>query len=318
MYRHTGALTDGHESGNDIIGIPVLEGDHLPVGVRGNAAHVVVDGGQHRNGFLCDIHAGENLRGFGNSRKTLLYDIGSEMFEVQEDMVLLGTNSTAFAHFQRHGAADHIAAGKIFGVRCVTFHEPLTFGVRQIPAFPARTLRDQATGTIDPGRVKLHELHILQGKAGGQRHAVSIAGAGVGGGAGEIGTPIATGGEHGHMRAKTVNGAVFQAPGDHTAASAFFIHDQVEREVLDKKLGLVLEALLIKGVQNRMPGAIGGGAGALGTAFTEMRRHATEGTLINFPFLGAREGHAEVLELDDRVGCLAAHVLDGILIAEPV
>src|SRR5690606_10286307 len=53
-------------------------------------------------------------------------------------------------------------------------------------------------------------------------------------------------------------------------------------------------------------------------ALAEMRRHAAERPLIDSAILGARERHAVVLELDHRGGRLAAHVLDRVLVAEPV
>ena len=45
---------------------------------------------------------------------------------------------------------------------------------------------------------------------------------------------------------------------------------------------------------------------------------AAERPLIDLPDLGARERHAEMLELDDRRDRLAAHVFDRVLVAEPV
>ena len=56
--------------------------------------------------------------------------------------------------------------------------------------------------------------------------------------------------------------AVLQAPGDDAAADALIVHDQVEREIFDEELDVVLQALLIQRVQDRVAGAVGGGAGA--------------------------------------------------------
>ena len=39
-------------------------------------------------------------------------------------------------------------------------------------------------------------------------------------------------------------------------------HDEIEREIFDKELGAVAEALLVEGVQQRVPGAVGSGTGA--------------------------------------------------------
>ncbi len=68
-----------------------------------------------------------------------------------------------------------------------------------------------------------------------------------------------------------------------------------------------------------MAGAIGGGARALRRrAFAVLRRHAAERALVDLAVLGARERHAVVLHLVHGGGGVAAQVLDGVLVAEPV
>ena len=78
------------------------------------------------------------------------------------------------------------------------------------------------------------------------------------------------------------------------------------------------QRLTVKRVQDRMACAVGSGAGTLGRAFAEIRRHAAEGALIDFAFFGARKRHAEMLKLIYRFWRMAAEILDRILIAEPV
>ena len=119
------------------------------------------------------------------------------------------------------------------------------------------------------------------------------------------------------MRAVAVQLAFGEVERDHAAALAV-LHDQVEREVLDEERRLVLERLLVQRVQHRMPGAVRRGAGALRGALAVVGRHAAERPLVDAPVLGARERHPVVLQLDDRAGRLLAHVLDRILVAEPV
>lgn len=43
-----------------------------------------------------------------------------------------------------------------------------------------------------------------------------------------------------------------------------------------------------------------------------------ESTLVDLAIGCAGEGHAIVLQLDDSLGCLAGHVVDGVLVAEPI
>ena len=52
--------------------------------VRGDAAHVVVHGRQHRDRLARHVDAGENARGFGDARQALVQHLRIEMIEVQE------------------------------------------------------------------------------------------------------------------------------------------------------------------------------------------------------------------------------------------
>ena len=220
--------------------------------------------------------------------------------------------------FERHGPADDVARGEVLGVRSVALHEPLALGVRQVAAFSAGALGDEAAGAVDAGGVELDELHVLQRQAGPERHRVAVAGAGVGGGAREVGAAVAAGGEHRHVGADTVQGAVVEVPGEHSAAGAVVVGEQVDREVLDEELGIVPEALLVEGVQDGVTGAVRRRAGPLGGAFPEVGGHPAERALVDAAVLGAGERDAEVLQLDHGRDRLAAHVLDRVLIAEPV
>ena len=156
----------------------------------------------------------------------------------------------------------HVARGEVLGGRGVALHEALAFAVGQVAALAARALGDQAAGGEDAGRVELHEFHVLARQAGAQHHAVAVAGAGVRRGAGQEGAAVAAGGQHHGLGAEAVDGAVLQAPGDHAAAGAVLVHDQVEGEIFDEELDVVLQALLIQRVQDGVAGAVGGGAGA--------------------------------------------------------
>ena len=104
-------------------------------------------------------------------------------------------DAAALADLDRHRAAHDIARSQILGIGCVALHEALTLGVGEITALAARALGDQAAGPIDAGRMKLHELHILQRQSGTQCHATAIARAGVRRSAGELGASVTAGGE---------------------------------------------------------------------------------------------------------------------------
>ncbi|MNI34616.1 hypothetical protein D3C73_886130 [compost metagenome] len=113
--------------------------------------------------------------------------------------------------------------------------------------------------------------------------------------------------------------AVGHVQRQHAAAGTFVIEDQVECEVLDHEACVVLQRLLVQRVQHRVAGTVGRRAGALRRrAFAVLGGHATERTLVDLAFGGAAERHAVVLELDDRRNRFTAHVLDGVLVAQPV
>ena len=62
-------------------------------------------------------------------------------------------------------AADHIAAGQVFEVGRVAFHEAFAVTVAQDAALAAHAFGNEDAHFVDAGGVKLEELHILQGDA---------------------------------------------------------------------------------------------------------------------------------------------------------
>src|SRR5512133_4364738 len=108
-------------------------------------------------------------------------------------------------------------------------------------------------------------------------------------GTGEVGAAVAAGREDRHMRAEAMDRAVIELDGNHAAAAALVVYDQIDGEELDEELGGVAQRLPVHGMQHGVTGAIGRGAGALGDALPVMRGHAAEGTLINLSVVPARE-----------------------------
>ena len=89
--------------------------------------------------------------------------------------------------------------------------------------------------------------------------------------------------------------AVLQTERDQAEAAALVVDDEVEREILDKELGAAAHRLPIERVQHGVTGAV-----CRCTASPHRRPLAVirivtaEGTLIDFPVVGARERHAVV------------------------
>ena len=227
MHRHAAGLAERHQARHDGVVVAVLLGQHLAVEVGRDAAHVVVHGRHDRDRLAGHVDAGEDARGFRNAGQALVQDRRIEMVEVQVDVVLELADAAAFADLDGHRARDHVARREVLGRRRVALHEALALGIGDIGAFAARAFGDQAAGAVDAGRVELHELHVLQRQAGAQHHGVAVAGADMRRGAGEIGAPVAAGGEDGHLGAEAVDRAVVERDRDHAAAAAFF-HDQVD------------------------------------------------------------------------------------------
>ena len=239
------------------------------------------------------------------------------MLDMQEDVVGVRADAAAFADLQGHRPADDVARGEVLGRGRIALHEALALGIGQIAALAAHPLGDQAAGAVDPGRVELHEFHVLARHAGAQGHGVAVAGLRMRAGAGEIDAAVAAGRQHGLVGAETVDRAVVQVPGD-DAQHLAVLDQQVDGEIFDEEFRVVAQALLIERMQDGVAGPVGGGAGALRDALAVVGRHAAEGALVDLALRRPAEGHAVMLQLDDRRDRLLAHIFDGVLVAEPV
>jgi len=116
-----------------------------------------------------------------------------------------------------------------------------------------------------------------------------------------------------------VQRAVLHVERHHADALAVAVHDEVEREVLDEELRVVAHRLPVERVQDRVPRPVRRARAPIGLAsLAKVERLAAEGPLVDLALVRAREGHAVVLELDDGARRLLAHVVDRVLVAQPV
>ena len=127
MHRGAGRLAHRHQPRHHRIGIAIPRAHHLGAPVGGNAAHVVVAGGHHRDRFLGDVDPGEDTGGLGDARQPLVDQFRRQMFQVQQHMVLVGAAAAPLHDLHHDGAAHHIPRGQILGLGGVTLHEALTF-----------------------------------------------------------------------------------------------------------------------------------------------------------------------------------------------
>ena len=313
-----GGLTSGEETLDDLLGVLLGGLEDLSEVVGRKTTHVVVDGGEDGDGLLGDIDTSEDGGGLRDTGKSLVEEIGGEVVEVEVDVILEGTDTASLADFHGHGTGDDITAGEILGGGGVSLHETLTLRVSEDTTFSSATLGHEATDTVDTGGVELDELGILDGDTGSHGHGGTITSAGVGGGGAEVATTVTTGGDDGVLGVEAVDGAVFKAEG-HDTDALLAVHDEVEGVVLDEVGGVVGEGATVEGVEHGVAGTIGGSSGSVGlTTFTVFLGLTTEGSLVDLAVLASGEGETVVLQLTDGTGGFTAHVVDGVLVTEPI
>ena len=68
-----------------------------------------------------------------------------------------------------------------------------------------------------------------------------------------------------------------------------------------------------------MTGSVSDAAASMSLAtFTVFERLTAKRSLVNLAFWSSGEGHSVVLELDDGVGSFTSHVVNGVLVTEPI
>ena len=301
VHRDAGRLAHRHQAGHDGVGL-ARSVDHFAVVIAGNAAHVVVHGGQHGNRIAVHVDAGEDARGLGDARQALVDHLGAQVLQVQVDVIRVLADAAAFADLHGHRAADHVARGQVLGVGRIALHEALARRIGEVTALAARAFGDQAARAVDAGGMELHELHVLQRQAGAQHHAAAITGAGVRGRAGEIGAAITAGGEDGHVRAEAMQLAPVARSSATTPRHSPFSMMRSMAKYSMKNSRLVLQRLLVQRVQHGVAGAIGRRAGALRDALAVVAWSCRRRGAGRCGPRRARERHAVVLQLDDRAG----------------
>jgi hypothetical protein len=111
---------------------------------------------------------------------------------------------------------------------------------------------------------------------------------------------------------------VLHAVGKHSTALSI-LHNQIDSEVLDEEGAVVAKGLSVEGVEDGMSGTIGSGGAASGlTSLSELQGLTSEGSLVDGSVGVTREWHSIALQFDDGGWSLAAHILDGVLISEPI
>ena len=111
VHGDAGGFAQGHEARHDVVGIATFKRQHLAVVVGGNAAHVVVHGWQDRDRLATQVDAGEDLGAFGDAGQPFVQDLGVQVIQMQEDVILFRPHAAAFPDLDGHGTRDHVAGG---------------------------------------------------------------------------------------------------------------------------------------------------------------------------------------------------------------
>lgn len=335
--RNASSLTASEQTRNNLVVTSLVDGEDLTSVASGDTTHVVVDGGEHRNRLGADVDTSENTSSLRNTRQALSENLSGQVAELEVDVVLLLTNTAALANLHRHGTRDDVTGGKILGGGSVALHEALTLGVEEVTTLTTGTLGDQAASAVDTSGVELDELEILVGETSAGNHGHAVTSASVRRRAAEVSTSVATGSQDSVVGKESVQSTILLVVGKDTAALAV-LHNQVKGEELDEVVGVVAQRLAVQSVQEGVAGSVGSGAGAVSLAtLAVVAGLATESTLVatvsvssatldcrraqgylHLAIVGTREGAAVVLKLVNRVGSLAGHVVDSILVTEPI
>ena len=104
----------------------------------------------------------------------------------------------------------------------------------------------------------------------------------------------------------------------HHPRAASVLNQQVEDVILVVKVHIVLDALLVAGLKDHVPGAVRGVAGAPHGRFAEFLGVPAEGPLGDFPVGRAAEGQAPVFEIVNGLDRFPAEDLHGILVSQVI
>ena len=130
-------------------------------------------------------------------------------------------------------------------------------------------------------------------------------------------TVYGAGGQQRGLRAELMQLAGLELQG-HDPAAAPVLHQQIQDVELVVKLDPLPDGLLVEGLEDHVTGAVGGVAGPPDGLLPEVLRVPAEAPLGDLAVLGAAEGEPHVLQLVHHVRRLAAHDLDGLLVAQVV
>lgn len=98
-----------------------------------------MDSRQNWDRLLGNIDTGKDSSGLRDTRQSFVQDFGRQVTELEEDVVLLGADTSTFSDFEGHGSGDDISRSKVLGGGGVSLHESLTLRVDEVTTLTSRT-----------------------------------------------------------------------------------------------------------------------------------------------------------------------------------
>mmetsp|Transcript_7538 Transcript_7538/g.13317 ORF Transcript_7538/g.13317 Transcript_7538/m.13317 type:complete len:301 (-) Transcript_7538:841-1743(-) len=135
MDTSTRRLSSSKQTRDNGIHVAVLGVYHLTSPQSRDTPHVVVHSGTDGNRLLSKVHAGKGLRALDDTRKALVKHVTGQVVQLQQDMILLGSDTTASHDFESHGPRNDVTRGQVLCSRGVPLHKPFSFAVHQESSF---------------------------------------------------------------------------------------------------------------------------------------------------------------------------------------
>ena len=291
--------------------------DDLAVDVRRQAAHRVVGGGLNRHWLGLRLDSEVSPGEIGHVWEFGVDYLRRQVREVEVDVVL-AVDAAALLDLFVDEAGDHVARGQVLQRRRVALGKGFAGAVAEDAAFAAGGFGEEDAQLVQPRRMELVELHVHQrdALAVGEGHAVSRAGQGV---RGDLEDPAeAAGGDQDGLGVEGIDLSRLDVHGDHAAATAVVGEEDVEQVMLVEEVDLVLDSLLVEGLDDHMAGAVGGVAGAAHRGLAEVASVATKAALVDPAVRCPVKGETHVFEFEHGVDRLAGEDLGGVLVDQVV
>ncbi len=264
--------------------------DHLGAHVGRDAAHGIMGRGLDGDGLIDGVDLQVVQGQVVDLRQALQDLLPAQVAQVEVD-VILAADAAAFVDLGLFRAGNDVARRQFHLGRRVGLHETLALVIDDIGPLAAGGLGEQDAVLVQPGGVELDEFHVLQRQAGFEHQGHAVAGVGMGVGRDLPGAAVAAGGQQNGAGVKNVQAAVADIPGHQAPGHVLLDQQRQHLEFVEKK-DIVLQALLVEGMQQNVAGDVLGETGA-------RRGVAAEGALVDPAVVGARKGDAHVFEFVD-------------------